>query len=151
VVFPIQISVTVRCLVFEALWGRGRVCVWYVIYHDFFVNICYMDDFLIFFWKKKSLPGTARISYWMAEEMEYLWLLKIIKWELVRHPILRFIQIFNFDFLFCGGWWVDGSFFIFAFTWEPNLPLPLVPRLGAPGILLLTINVGAIFLVVNTA
>lgn len=75
--FLIQISVTMGYFVCKDIRGWGGVCVLYVTYHDFFINIYYMDDFLILHSSERrrhclALPESA--IKWL-KKFEYLGLL----------------------------------------------------------------------------
>lgn len=76
-----------------------------------------------------AIEWLKRLSIWPF--------LKIIKWEIIRHPILRFIQTFTFWFLLSGGMASWGSILHFSFYLTTKLAFTPVPRTGALGILLL--------------
>lgn len=112
-----QISLFWRCL---GMRGGSAICdlSWLsLILYGWF-------SYTIFFWKKKELSGTARVSYWMAEEIEYLRLLsKNHKMRISRQfqNLSRFLN-FNFLFSFGGsgqeGW---GGFLHFSFSLRTRL------------------------------
>lgn len=111
------------CFVFEIPGGGVR----YVIYHEF-INIYYMDDFLIPYLSERrnnclALLGSAterlkKLSIFVFSQKHKM---------RIRHPMLRLIHIFTFDFLFSLGVGGRGSVLHFSFYLRTKLAFTPCP------------------------